>query len=87
MKELGYDLVSGSSRGYSAPKGIPDDVKETLINAFKKIAEMPEFVEACAARDTIIDMKYGEDYKKMLETQEAEFKQIWDEVKDDYTKK
>lgn len=87
MKELGYDLVSGSSRGYSAPKGIPEDVKETLINAFKKMAEMPEFVEACAARDTIIDMKYGEDYKKMLETQEAEFKQIWDEVKDDYTKK
>ena len=45
MKELGYDLVSGSSRGYSAPKGIPEDVKETLINAFKKMAEMPEFVQ------------------------------------------
>lgn len=87
MKELGYNLVSGSSRGYSAPKGIPEDVKETLINAFKKMAEMPEFIKACADRDTIIDMKYGDDYKKMLETQETEFKQIWDDVKDDYTKK
>lgn len=87
MRELGYDLVSGSSRGYSAPKGIPADIREALIEAFKKMAEMPEFVKACADRATIIDMKYGDEYKAMLKEQETKFRQIWDEVKDDYAKK
>lgn len=83
-KELGYNVVSGSSRGYSAPKGIPAEARDTLIAAFKKMAEMPEFVKACNDRATIIDMKFGDDYAKMLKEQEAAFKIIWDEVKEQY---
>ncbi len=83
-KELGYNVVSGSSRGYSAPKGIPAETRDTLIAAFKKMAEMPEFVKACNDRASIIDMKFGDDYAKMLKEQEAAFKIIWDEVKEQY---
>ena len=84
LKELGYDVVSGSSRGYSAPKGISAEARDALIEAFKKMAAMPEFVKACNDRATIIDMKYGEDYGKMLQEQEAAFKIIWEEVKEQY---
>ena len=84
MKELGYNVVSGSSRGYSAPKGIPTEARDALIAAFKKMAEMPEFVKACNDRASIIDMKFGDDYVKMLQQQEADFKVIWDEVKEQY---
>jgi len=84
MKELGYDVVSGSSRGYSAPKGIPAEARDALIEAFKKMAEMPEFVKACNDRASLIDMKYGDEYAAMLAEQETAFKAIWDEVKEQY---
>jgi tripartite-type tricarboxylate transporter receptor subunit TctC len=87
MKELGYELVSGSSRGYSAPKGIPEEAKTALIEAFKKLASMPEVIQGAEERASILDMKYGDDYKKMLADQEQEFRGIWDEVKDEYQKK
>jgi len=84
MKELGYDVVSGSSRGYSAPKGIPAEARDALIEAFKKMAEMPEFVKACNDRASLIDMKYGDEYAAMLAEQETAFKAIWNEVKEQY---
>ena len=86
MKELGYDLVSGSSRGYSAPEGIPEDVRDVLCKAFEEMAKMPEFIKACNDRATIIDIKIGGDYKAMLEQQEQRFRTIWDEVKGQYTR-
>jgi tripartite-type tricarboxylate transporter receptor subunit TctC len=84
VKELGYDVVSGSSRGYSAPKGIPAEAREALVSAFKIMAELPEFKKACDDRASMIDMKLGADYAKMLEEQEKMFKTIWSEVKDQY---
>lgn len=86
MKEKGIDVVSGSSRGYSAPAGIPEEARHTLIEAFKKMAEMPEFKKACADRASIIDMKYGDDYMAMLKKQEKDFTEIWNEVKDQFQK-
>jgi tripartite-type tricarboxylate transporter receptor subunit TctC len=83
-KELGYDVVSGSSRGYSAPKGIPAGVRDFLIDAFRKMAELPEFKKACEDRASIVDMKFGDDYTKMLTEQEETFTAIWNEVKDQY---
>ncbi len=87
LKELGFNVVSGSSRGYSAPKGIPEEAKNALVEAFRKMAEMPEFVKACNDRASIIDMKFGDEYKAMLEEQETIFKGIWEEVRDQYQKK
>jgi tripartite-type tricarboxylate transporter receptor subunit TctC len=84
VRELGYDVVSGSSRGYSAPKGIPDEAKNALIEAFKKVAEMPEFKKACADRASMIDLKFGDDYAKMLADQEVQFEAIWEEVREQY---
>jgi tripartite-type tricarboxylate transporter receptor subunit TctC len=84
VKELGYDVVSGSSRGYCAPKGVSPEIREILINALKTMAEMPEFKKACDDRASIIDMKFGDDYAKMLTEQEEIFTAIWEEVKSQY---
>ncbi|MGN0837585.1 MAG: Bug family tripartite tricarboxylate transporter substrate binding protein [Pyramidobacter sp.] len=86
MREKGIDVVSGSSRGYSAPAGIPAEARQTLIDAFKKMAENPDFIKGCADRASIIDMKYGDDYKAMLKNQEKAFTEIWNEVKDQFQK-
>lgn len=83
-KELGVDVVSGSSRGYCAPKGIPADVKKVLIEAFKKMAKDPAFVKGCEDRASAVDMKYGDEYKAFLEKEEKVFTEIWNEVKGEY---
>lgn len=87
LKELGYNVVSGSSRGYSAPKGIPAEVKEKLIKAFEEMSKNPEFVKAAGDRALPIDMKLGDEYGKYLKDQETAFRGIWDEVKDQYANK
>lgn len=86
MKELGFDVVSGSSRGYSAPKGIPADAKAKLLAAFEEMSKDPAFIKGCEDRALPIDIKIGDDYTKYLQEQEVKFTEIWNEVKDQYKK-
>ncbi len=37
FKELGIDLVISSNRGVAAPKGIPEEAKNKLVEAFRKV--------------------------------------------------
>ena len=82
-KELGYDLVAGSSRGYSAPAGFPDDARAQLIEALSRVVEDPEFQKAAAAQAMNIDFIAGDDYVAFLDRQEEEFRGVWDSVKDE----
>ena len=84
FKELGFNVVAGSSRGYSAPKGIPADAKEKLIKAFEEMAKNPDFIKAAADRALALDIKLGDEYGKYLAEQEEVFRKIWEEVKDQY---
>lgn len=84
LKELGYDVSSGSSRGYSAPKGIPAEARDALVKAFEAMGKDPQFHKTAAERALTIDMKYGADYEAYLQTQEKQFGEIWNEVKSEY---
>lgn len=84
VKELGFNVIAGSSRGYSAPKGIPADAKEKLIKSFEEMGKNPDFQKGCRDLALPVDLKLGDDYKKYLKEQEAEFKKVWDEVKGQY---
>jgi putative tricarboxylic transport membrane protein len=81
LKELGYDMINGSSRGYSAPKGIPADVKAKLIEAFREMGKDPAFLKATADRALVVDLLLGDDYNNLLLKQEIDYKEIWNEVK------
>lgn len=87
LREFGFDVVAGSSRGYSAPKGIPAAAREKLIAAFAQMGKDSEFLKAAAARALPVDLKLGDEYGKYLKDQEAAFAVIWNEVKDQYSKK
>jgi tripartite-type tricarboxylate transporter receptor subunit TctC len=45
FREVGYDVVVGTWRGFMAPKNIPANVVETLEKAFTKAYESPEMAE------------------------------------------
>ncbi|ETW11579.1 hypothetical protein ATO8_16730 [Roseivivax marinus] len=81
-KELGYDVVAGSSRGYSAPAGFPEEARQQLIDALRRVTEDPEFQEAAASQAMNVDFIAGDDYTAMLDRMEEEFRGVWDSVKD-----
>ncbi len=80
-KELGIDMVTGASRGYAAPKGLPGDIKQTLIEAFRKMAADPQFIKDCEDRIMPINMLYEADYEKLLTDDEVLYTRIWGELK------
>lgn len=83
-KELGLDLVSGSSRGYSAPAGIPEEAKQALIDAFAQLEDNAEFQESLEDLALPMDLKLGEDYATYLEEEEEAATQLWENVQDQY---
>jgi tripartite-type tricarboxylate transporter receptor subunit TctC len=48
LRELGYDIVITQYRGFMARKGLPAEVKTTLVNAIKKAVAEPGFKDYMA---------------------------------------
>ena len=80
--ELGYDLVAGSSRGYSGPAGFPAKDRDALIAGLKKVMDDPAFQKAAKDQALNIDFIAGDDYAAMLKSQESEYRDIWASIKD-----
>ncbi|MGM8850754.1 tripartite tricarboxylate transporter substrate binding protein [Salinicola halophyticus] len=83
MKEKGVDVVAGSSRGYSAPAGIPDEARQQLIEAFQTLAKDPDFQAQAEKRAMNLDVVTGDDYRAMIDKMESDYRGIWESVKDE----
>ncbi len=64
--ELGYKVISDSSRGFAAPAGIPDEVYAKLLETFEKVLADPEFLEA-AKEQLQMNAMNPEEYKAYLQ--------------------
>ena len=80
---LGYDLVAGSSRGYSGPGGFPEEARAQFVEALRRVTENPEFLEKAKASAMNIDFIGGDDYTALLKKQEGEYREIWADIKDE----
>lgn len=76
FKESGHDLEAGTTRGYSAPAGLPDEVAKKLEAAIQKAIEDPAVVQKM--QDLGLQTSYlsGEDYKQYWAGQEEDFKKV-----------
>lgn len=83
LVEKGIDVVAGSSRGYSAPAGIPDQARQELIAAFEALKDNEEFQQTAQARAMNLDILTGDEYARMMQDMEVQFAAIWDEIKDE----
>lgn len=66
LKELGYDYVDGSFRGYIAPKGTPKEIIDALADGVEQVQKDPGFKQACAAANMEPVFMRGEQFKKFL---------------------
>jgi putative tricarboxylic transport membrane protein len=57
MREQGIDLVAGTDRGVSAPKGTPRELVEFWGKAFEKAANDPALVAALSRKGTAVNFR------------------------------
>jgi tripartite-type tricarboxylate transporter receptor subunit TctC len=77
FKEQGYDIVNGSLRGFVAPAGLPDEVESSLITAFEKTYEDPEFREAMVKSGNPLNLTTGEDFEALNAEQLELAERVW----------
>ena len=64
--ELGFKVISDSSRGFAAPAGIPEDAMKMLVETFEKVLADAEF-QAAAKEQLQLNVMNPEEYKAYLE--------------------
>ena len=69
--------MQSSSRGFAAPAGIPEEVRATLVNAFKKLAADPEYQAELKKLNMPLDFMDSEAYGKFLRDQYDLWSKIW----------
>jgi len=77
-KELGYDIVGGSSRGFVGPKGFPEEYRTILIDALKEIVEKPEFINRMDELKMPINFVSGDEYYKLIKDTEEAIRNLWE---------
>ena len=77
FKELGIDVINGSSRGLAVPAGTPDEIVEKLSIAVEKAMADPEYSEKAKAAG--VPVKYLDDkaYDKFLSDTSSNLDAIW----------
>lgn len=75
--ELGYDVKTGSLRGFAGPKGLPPAVREKLTVALTKIANDPAFISASNATYQPAIFIGSADYLAALRATDADLRKLW----------
>lgn len=87
LKEQGVDVVAGSSRGYSAPAGIPEEARKQLVAAFDNLATNEEFLAEAKKRALNVDLVTGKEYDQMFQNVESQVKEMWVNMEDSGSQK
>ncbi len=79
LREIGYDVVMGSSRGVAMPAGVPAEIVEKFAEGMKKVVENPDFRKKC--EDAYLPLVYMNPagYKKHLEDLSSKLSKLWEE--------
>ena len=80
FREQGYAIDMVSMRGIGAPKGLPPDIRRTLIEAVTRAAMDPEF--QAKARETFQPLRIvgPEAFAAELKQLDGEFRALWTEM-------
>lgn len=70
FKEEGYNIISSSSRGIGAPKDIPEEARNILVNTVREIVNSPEFIQKMKELQMNLNFIGGEEYYKFLKSME-----------------
>lgn len=63
FQEQGFDVVSGSARGFVAPPGLPEEIAAALVAAFRATLTDPAFLEEAAKLNLPLRPLIGAEYR------------------------
>jgi tripartite-type tricarboxylate transporter receptor subunit TctC len=77
FREQGFDVIMASLRGVAAPKGLPPEVREQLVNALQKVAADPEYQTKALGYFAPLRYLSPDAHAAELKKAEASFRQLW----------
>jgi len=78
FKELGYNITSGSSRGFAFPKNTPKDVIAAFAGTVKAVMESAEFKANADKTAFPSDFQGPEAYAAYIKKLDSTYRPLWD---------
>lgn len=77
FREQGFDLVSGSARGYAGPPGMPAEILEGFRRAFAAAMATEDFRADAERLSLPVQPLIGEDYRRMMAEEDERMQALW----------
>jgi putative tricarboxylic transport membrane protein len=79
-KEQGYDIEMSSLRGLVAPKGLPADIRERLVQAVQRSVADPEFQAKAAQFFSPLRYLAPAEYEALVRDADVMYRAMWKEM-------
>ncbi len=76
-KELGFDIVISSERGFAAPRGLSPEVAQRLAEAIAAAVGDPEFLHGSSSDELALAYLSGPAWEKSMADRRARYEAIW----------
>jgi tripartite-type tricarboxylate transporter receptor subunit TctC len=76
-RELGYDIVISSERGFAAPRGVAPEIMERLQKAIAAAVTDPEFLRGTTPDELAVSYLSGPDWTRSMADRRARYEAIW----------
>ncbi|HEY8612048.1 MAG TPA: tripartite tricarboxylate transporter substrate binding protein, partial [Roseomonas sp.] len=78
FREQGLDVLGGSARGFVAPPGLPAEMTERLVAAFRTILTDPAFLAEAERLNLPLRPLLGDAYRAAVQQEEAGAKRLYE---------
>jgi tripartite-type tricarboxylate transporter receptor subunit TctC len=76
-KELGFDIVISSERGFAAPRGLAPQIAQRLADAIAAAVDDPEFLHGSNSDELALAYLSGPAWEKSMADRRARYEAIW----------
>jgi tripartite-type tricarboxylate transporter receptor subunit TctC len=79
FRELGYDVVGGSSHVIGAPAGTPQEIVDKIDACFQDVGQNPEFLAQAAERNLLVQQRNHQEVTDWLAAETELLRTLWEE--------
>lgn len=77
-KELGYNIIQGSTHIVAGPPSLPDEIKNKIDTCMEKVAADQEFLAAAKQRSLLIIPKNAQQARQYVDDLDKTIRHIWE---------